>query len=118
MVVVLIALVDLRAGVLPAGNLLNVARQSAIVGVIAIGMTFVILTGGIDLSVGSVLALSGVTMAMLINQRLAHRPRYPVRPDRGHLVGLLTGLGVAVLGIQPFIVTLATTVAIRGVSLR
>jgi ribose transport system permease protein len=99
-------------------NLLNVGRQSAIVGIIAIGMTFVILTGGIDLSVGSILALSGVTTALLINNGLV----VPLAVVAGLLVGVaagvVNGIGVAVLKVQPFIMTLATMVAIQGVSLR
>jgi ribose transport system permease protein len=99
-------------------NMLNVGRQSAIVGIIAVGMTFVILTGGIDLSVGSILALSGVTTAMLINNGLI----VPLAIIAGILVGvaagIVNGIGVAVLKVQPFIMTLATMVAIQGLSLR
>ncbi|THG33553.1 ABC transporter permease [Naasia lichenicola] len=99
-------------------NLLNVARQSSIVGVVAIGMTFVILTGGIDLSVGSILALSGVTMAILINQGMVPGLAIVVALLVGVGAGLLNGLIVAVLKIQPFIATLATMVAITGLALR
>jgi len=99
-------------------NLLNVGRQSAIVGVIAIGMTFVILTGGIDLSVGSILALSGVTMAMLINSNWLIGPAILVAILVGVAAGIVNGIGVAILKIQPFIMTLATMVAIAGISLR
>jgi ribose transport system permease protein len=99
-------------------NMLNVGRQSAIVGIIAVGMTFVILTGGIDLSVGSILALSGVTTAILINNGLI----VPLAIVAGMLVGvvagIINGIGVAVLKVQPFIMTLATMVAIQGLSLR
>ncbi len=99
-------------------NLLNVARQSSIIGVVAIGMTFVILTGGIDLSVGSILALSGVTMAMLINSGVASSVAILVALLIGVAAGLINGIAVAVLKIQPFIVTLATMVSILGISLR
>lgn len=99
-------------------NLLNVGRQSAIVGVIAIGMTFVILTGGIDLSVGSTLALSGVTMAILVNDGWLIGSAILVALATGLVVGLINGIGVAVLKIQPFIMTLATMVAVAGLSLR
>jgi len=96
-------------------NLLNVLRQNSMVGLVALGMTFVILTGGIDLSVGSILAVAGVVAASL--------------SGRGLLVALLAGVGVAAaLGlvnglviakarIQPFIVTLAMMIAARGVAL-
>lgn len=99
-------------------NLLNVGRQSAIVGVIAIGMTFVILTSGIDLSVGSILALSGVTMAILVNSNWMIGPAIIVALLTGVAVGVINGIGVAVLKIQPFIMTLATMVAVAGLSLR
>ena len=99
-------------------NLLNVGRQSAIVGVIAIGMTFVILTGGIDLSVGSILALTGVTTAMLINTGLTIGAAAGISLLVGAAIGVINGIGVAMLKIQPFIMTLATMVAIQGVSLR
>jgi len=99
-------------------NLVNVARQSSIIGVVAIGMTFVILTGGIDLSVGSILALSGVTMAMLINSGADPSLAISVALLIGVAAGLLNGFAVAVLKIQPFIVTLATMVSILGISLR
>lgn len=99
-------------------NLINVARQSSIVGVVAIGMTFVILTGGIDLSVGSTLALSSVTMAMFINLGMVPGIAIVLALLVGVVVGIVNGLIVANLKIQPFIATLATMVAITGVALR
>jgi ribose transport system permease protein len=96
-------------------NLTNVLRQNSMLGLVALGMTFVILTGGIDLSVGSLVAVAGVTAAGLA--------------DRGLLVAVLAGVGVgAALGlvnglvisrarIQPFIVTLAMMIAARGLAL-
>lgn len=99
-------------------NLINVARQSSIVGVVAIGMTFVILSGGIDLSVGSILALSGVSMAMFINAGMIPGVAIAIALVIGIASGVLNGIGVAILKIQPFIVTLATTVAILGIALR
>lgn len=101
-----------------ADNLLNVGRQSAIIGVMAIGMTFVILTGGIDLSVGSILALSGVTMAMLINEGWLIGAAMLAALAVGLAAGIVNGVGVAVLNIQPFIMTLATMVAVAGIALR
>jgi ribose transport system permease protein len=99
-------------------NLLNVGRQSALVGIIAIGMTFVILTGGIDLSVGAILAVSGVTTAMLINQGMLLPAAGACGLLVGAAIGVVNGLGVALLKIQPFIMTLATMVAAQGLSLR
>lgn len=118
LLVVVAAVVLLVPSFFQPSNMLNVGRQSAIVGIIAVGMTFVILTGGIDLSVGSILALSGVTTAILINNGLI----VPLAIVAGMLVGvvagIINGIGVAVLKVQPFIMTLATMVAIQGLSLR
>jgi ribose transport system permease protein len=99
-------------------NVLNVTRQASIVGVIAVGMTLVILTGGIDLSVGSILALSTVVMAMLLNDGTPLGVALVACIAVGGVVGALNGMGIALLGIQPFIMTLATMVMVRGVALR
>jgi ribose transport system permease protein len=99
-------------------NLLNVARQASIVGVVAVGMTFVILTGGIDLSVGSILAISAVVMAIMADAGYPLVAILPAVIALAALVGAFNGFGVAMLGIQPFIMTLATLVIGRGVALR
>ncbi|HTN52169.1 MAG TPA: ABC transporter permease [Anaeromyxobacter sp.] len=99
-------------------NLINVMKQASINGVLAMGMTFVIISGGIDLSVGSIVALGGVVAASL-----AHPGEYPlalavVAPiAAGAVVGALNGVSVAYGGIPPFIVTLASMTAVRGVAL-
>src|SRR5499427_3663769 len=95
-------------------NLTNILVQSSIMAVIAMGMTFVIVGGGFDLSVGSTAALSGCVAAMLM----------PVAGltlgvlggiAAGAVVGLVNGFVVAVLGVNPFITTLGTMVLVRGV---
>lgn len=117
-ILLLVALTALVPSFYQSANLLNVARQSSIVGVVAIGMTFVILTGGIDLSVGSILALSGVTMAMLINQGMVPGAAIIIALLVGVATGIVNGVVVAVLKIQPFIATLASMVAVTGLALR
>ena len=95
-------------------NLSNVAEQSAIVGVIAIGMTFVILTGGIDLSVGSLVAWTGVVIGGALQRG------WPVAGAVG--LGLLAGIGAGVVngliitrgGVPPFIATLGMMSVARG----
>lgn len=99
-------------------NLLNVARQASIVGVIAIGMTYVILSGGIDLSVGSTLAVAGVVTATMVQDGIATPVLLVVALAIGAAVGIVNGVGVAVLRIQPFIMTLASMVMFRGVALK
>lgn len=99
-------------------NLLNVLRQTSINGVIAVGMTFVIVTGGIDLSVGSVLALAAVLAC-----QCARNPHLPwmvpilVGLGAGLAVGWLNGILVAKHRLAPFIVTLGTMTAARGAAL-
>jgi ribose transport system permease protein len=95
-------------------NTMNVLRQSSINLVLATGMTFVILTGGIDLSVGSVLAVSAVLG--MIASLPGHAPALslPVFLLAGLGMGLANGLLVAVFKINPFVVTLGTMTALRG----
>src|SRR5918997_3363490 len=103
------------ANFLTQENLLNVLRQNSMVGLIALGMTFVILTGGIDLSVGSLLAVAGVVAASLAGQGLAVALLAAVGLTT--LLGLVNGLVISKARIQPFIVTLAMMIAARGLAL-
>jgi ribose/xylose/arabinose/galactoside ABC-type transport system permease subunit len=96
-------------------NLLNVLRQNSMLGLVALGMTFVILTGGIDLSVGSLLAVGGVVAARLSPYGTAAALAGGVGVAAG--LGLLNGAVVAKARIQPFIVTLAMMIAARGAAL-
>ena len=102
---------------LSADNLFNIGSQTAVVAVIAIGMTLVIITAGIDLSVGSVSALSGVLGVMMMAQ--AGLP-VPVAILGGTLVGatcgLVNGLLVSVGGLNPFIATLGMLTVARGLT--
>jgi ribose transport system permease protein len=102
---------------LTADNLANLARQVAIFGIIAVGQLLVILTAGIDLSVGSVLGLSGCVTAEL----LAHGTPIPIAILGGLAVavaaGLVNGTLVAHAGLPPFIVTLGMLGIARGVVL-
>lgn len=99
-------------------NLINIVKQASINGILACGMMFVIISGGIDLSVGSTAALAGVMAA-----HFSHPGGYPlivpilIALAVGALVGLVNGIGVAYGEIPPFIITLGTMTAVRGVSL-
>ena len=96
-------------------NLLNVLRQISISGLLAIGMTFVILSGGIDLSVGAVVALTAMISAALVEH---HGWSIGVVVPRvlpvGCLFGLMMGVQIQVFRIQPFIVTLGGMFLARG----
>jgi ribose transport system permease protein len=103
------------ANFLTQENLLNVLRQNSMVGLVALGMTFVILTGGIDLSVGSLLAVAGVVAASLSGRGLVVALAAGV--GVAAVLGLVNGVVIAKARIQPFIVTLAMMIAARGVAL-
>ena len=96
-------------------NVLNVLRQNSMLGMVALGMTFVILTGGIDLSVGAVLAVAGMAAAALSG--MGTLPAVLGGIATGALIGLLNGVLITKARIQPFIVTLAMMIAARGAAL-
>jgi ribose transport system permease protein len=112
---------------LGASNVINTTRQISMLGIFAIGISFVIITGGIDLSIGSVIGLTGVLIAKLSGQ---HYPDNPAAGGLGYslwlgvpvallvaaLAGLAQGLLITRLHLQPFIVTLGGMLLLRGVS--
>jgi ribose transport system permease protein len=99
---------------LTQNNIVNVVRQASINIVLAAGMTFVILTGGIDLAVGSVLGFTAVIAVVVSLIPALSWAAVPIALLAGLLVGALTGMTVAYVGLPPFIVTLGTYTAIRG----
>ena len=98
-------------------NILNVLRQVAPTGIMAVGMLFVILTRGIDLSVGSLLALGSVTCASLIVGEHGTVVGIAGAVGAGAAAGLVTGLLVAYAQLPPFVITLAMMTAARGIAL-
>lgn len=97
-------------------NIMNVAKQIAVQGVLAIGMQFVILLGGIDLSPGALVALTGVLFAYLI-PTVGFVPAVIVILIFGCAVGCIYGLFITKLGIPAFIVTLAGQTICKGIAL-
>lgn len=87
------------------GNILNVLDQSVVVGILAVGMTLVILTGGIDLSVGSIVGLTGVAMAITFPVA-GFYPGLLVGLVTGAIVGMVNGVIIEKGGVAAFIVTL------------
>ncbi|MCD5415414.1 MAG: ribose ABC transporter permease [Clostridiales bacterium] len=98
-------------------NLLNILRQTSINSLIAVGMTFVIITGGIDLSVGSSLALTGAISAWLIISGVHPVVAFVATLGAGSLIGVVNGLIISKGKAQPFIATLAVMTAVRGITL-
>lgn len=113
---------------LRADNLGNLAKNTSFFAIMAVGATFVIITGGIDLSVGSMYCLAAVCGAMFLNYFGPRGPGAGASPywvvpgaiaiclGTGTLCGLLNGLGVVGLRVHPFIITLGTMAIYRGVA--
>ena len=95
-------------------NLELMARQMAIVSIAAVGMTIVIVSGGIDLSVGSMIALSTVVIAQLLRQDVNPLLAALAAIGAAALCGLVNGVLITQLRVVPFIVTLGTMLVIRG----
>lgn len=110
-----------------SGNLISILKQTAVNGILAMGMTFVIISDGIDLSVGSVVGLTGVVSCMLAHPAIAGEidgsGQFPLLLPIlaplavGALIGALNGIGIAYGNIPPFIVTLGTMTIVHGLAL-
>jgi len=114
LILICVLFAALTPNFLTENNIINVVRQASINIVLAAGMTFVILTGGIDLAVGSVLGLTAVIAVVVSLVPGLGWAAVPAALIGGLVIGVLTGMIVAYLGLPPFIVTLGTYTAIRG----
>ncbi len=121
LVLMCIALWTSNSDFLGASNIVNTTRQISMLGIFAIGIAFVIITGGIDLSIGSVVGLTGVIIARMSSTETGGLG-YPlwvgitVALVAAVVVGVLQGLLITRLKLQPFIVTLGGMLLLRGVS--
>lgn len=120
-IIALLVLITIVSSISPnfftIDNLLNILRQTSVNAIIAVGMTFVILTAGIDLSVGSILALTGAVAASLVNMELSIFVVIPLVLLFGTLLGGISGIIVAKGKVQAFIATLVTMTLLRGVTM-
>lgn len=98
-------------------NIISVLRQASINGLLAFGLTVVIISGGIDLSVGSILAVSSMVMALMINSGTNPFIAMIVALLIGATVGIINGVLIAKGKLQPFIATLGTMMVFRGATL-
>src|SRR3984893_4253161 len=114
LILICILFAVLTPNFLHENNIINVVRQASINIVLAAGMTFVILTGGIDLAVGSVLGFTAVIAVVVSLIPGLSWAAVPAALLAGLVIGVLTGATVAYIGLPPFIVTLGTYTAIRG----
>jgi ribose/xylose/arabinose/galactoside ABC-type transport system permease subunit len=117
MAAIVVVFAVLEPAFLTADNLIGIARQVAIIGIMAVCMTFVIMTGGVDLSVGPVLALGGLVAFYALQAGLPLPVVILAGLLVGGLVGLANGLIVACLALPPIIVTLAMLSIVRGTAL-
>ena len=126
LVAIMIVMSLLSSAFLSPGNLANVAKNFSFVGIVTLGVTLVIVTGGIDLSVGSTMALAAITCAIVM-QAVSGTAIESI-PLAGMIVSLVAGLGVAVLiglanglliakvGLSPFVTTLGMLSIVRGLA--
>jgi ribose transport system permease protein len=104
-------------GFLTTGNLLNIVRQTATISLMGLAMTFVISTGEIDLSVGSVAALSSLTGALALQAGYGIAGGLVIGVGTGLLIGLINGLLVTKAAIPSFLVTLGSMGAVKGMAM-
>ena len=117
LIVLIVVVTAINPSFISPNNLLNLLRQVAANGFIAFGMTFVILTGGIDLSVGSTLALSSALTAGLLSNGVNALIAVVVGIISGGFLGALNGILISKGKMAPFIATLATMTIYRGTTL-
>ena len=115
--VVVIAFSIVQLAFLSADNLVGIVRQVAMIGIMAVAMTFVVMTGGVDLSVGPVLALSGLIAVFSLDAGWPLPLALAAALGVGSFVGLFNGAIIALLDLPPIIVTLATLSIVRGAAL-
>ncbi len=116
LVVMAIAFGALAPSFLDAGNLANVLKQASLLGFVALGMCFVLIGGGLDLSVGSVVALSSVLIAGL-SATLPPIISIHVALLAGTLIGVFNGVFVTAFRFQPIIVTISSMAIVRGIAM-
>ncbi|ANU18204.1 ribose ABC transporter permease [Planococcus maritimus] len=117
LILIIIIITAINPSFLSMSNILNVLRQVSINALIAFGMTFVILTGGIDLSVGSILALTGAVTAGMMASGVDPILAMLLGLFLGAVLGAINGVIIAKGKVAPFIATLATMTIYRGLTL-
>jgi len=120
LIISLIILVILFSNISPyflnVGNLSNMLMSISLIGIVATGMTLVIIGGGFDLSVGSNMALTGVVVGYLLHAGVNQWIAIPSGLAIGFMVGLFNGISIAKVKINPFITTLSSMIIVRGIA--
>ena len=117
LLLIVVVITILNPSFMTTDNILNILRQVSISALIAFGMTFVILTGGIDLSVGSTLALTGAVAASMLASGMDPMLAILAALTLGAVLGAINGIIIAKGNVAPFIATLATMTIFRGLTL-
>ncbi len=117
LLLIVVIITMLNPSFMTTSNILNVLRQVSISALIAFGMTFIILTGGIDLSVGSTLALTGAVAATMLASGMDPILTICIALLLGAILGAVNGIIIAKGKVAPFIATLATMTIYRGLTL-
>src|SRR5262249_10756864 len=117
LIILFVALAIASPHFLTQTNLSSVVRQTAVINIMALGMTMIIIAGGIDLSVGAILAMGGLLGAMSMEKGASIPAGVAIGVLTGLTCGLLNGLLTTRLRIAPFIVTLGTLGIFRGLTL-
>ena len=121
LLIIILLMVTVMSFVAPVfrtpGNLINILRQVSINGILAVGLTFVILTGGIDLGVGSLVAVTGVIVGSMLLNGHSVVESIAVSMFVSILFGIFNGVMIAYFGLPPFIATLATQTIGNGFAL-
>ncbi len=98
-------------------NISNLLRQGAMTAILALGQTFVIITAGIDLSVGAIVGFTSVILAWLLQAGVPVWASILITLLIGVAIGMFHGFGIVKMGLPPFIITLATLTSLRGIGL-
>jgi ribose/xylose/arabinose/galactoside ABC-type transport system permease subunit len=99
-----------------SGTMLNMARVAGIMLVVSIGQSFALIVGGFDISVGATMGLVSVVCAMLMKAGLGVGAAVALAVTAGAAVGLINGIGISVLGVTPFVMTLGILTSARGLA--
>ena len=116
-IALVVVLTCLKPSFIQPSNLVNILKQASINGILSFGMMCVIIAGGFDMSVGSTVAFAGIVAALLGQGQFPLIVPLVVAMLAGLAVGIVNGVGVAVGDLPPFIMTLGTMTAVRGLAL-
>jgi len=117
LVLLCVVLTASTASFLTERNISNLARQGSMIAILALGETFVIITAGIDLSVGAVVGFTSVIVAMLLGAGVPIWAAALITLAFGLAIGSFHAFGIVRMGLPPFIITLATLTSLRGIGL-